>query len=204
MNDKKNKLHFGGLIIISAVIIITFSGTLSNGNFWGVKIAFGYGGGGGGGGSSDSSSNTNEQPVPVVISPPTIEPFSSPTAENSIVLKGTRATGTLIYINGSTVNLNYPTDTTWQASLALSEGGNSFAILAKDDLGNESSSILALVTYEIAAPQILGDISNDKKIDDLDLALLVSHWNKNWSAGDINKDGIIDDLDLALLVSHWS
>jgi hypothetical protein len=200
----KNKLIFQAFnFFIVCALIIILSGFLGTGLFWGIKTAFGYGGGGGGGGGGSNPQtniniNTNVNQI-IEILAPTVENVPSSTSSANLILKGTKATGTTVYINNSSSNITYPTETTWQSTQILSPGLNVFNILAKNNSGQSSSTVLIFVTLSNS-----GDITGDKVIDDLDLAKLVSNWGRNWPNGDFNKDGIIDDLDLALLVSHWS
>jgi hypothetical protein len=49
-----------------------------------------------------------------------------------------------------------------------------------------------------------GDLNNDGRVDVLDLSILLSHWQTNYTAADINKDGIVDILDLSILLSNYT
>ncbi|MCX6739608.1 MAG: hypothetical protein NTZ49_00060 [Candidatus Parcubacteria bacterium] len=191
------------ILIVSLIIFST--GLLGHGIFWGIKTAFGYGGGGGGyyppvntNTNTNVNANTNiNQPIQVLA--PTIDAFSSPTGNSILVLHGGRDANTIVFINNSDNSVSYPTATTWQATVSLEIGLNFFTLTAKNSIGTSSGAVAIFVTRTGSA-----DITGDNITDDLDLAKLVSNWNKNWSDGDYNKDGIIDDLDLAYLVSHWS
>ena len=202
----RDKLIFQciSFFIVFAMIII-LSGFLGTGLFWGIKAAFGYGGGGGGGSytpptntNTNTNANLNLNQVIEVLAP-TVENVQNPTSSSNLILKGTKAAGTTVYINTSSSNITYPTDTTWQANQILSPGLNVFNILAKNNSGVSSSTVLVFVTLSNS-----GDITGDSVIDDLDLAKLVSNWGKNWQSADFNHDNIIDDLDLAYLVSRWT
>lgn len=53
----------------------------------------------------------------------------------------------------------------------------------------------------------MGDADLDGDVDDIDLALLLSHWGEQsgqeWGDGDFDGDGDVDDSDLALLLNGW-
>ncbi|MFA5188752.1 MAG: hypothetical protein WC460_05310 [Patescibacteria group bacterium] len=192
------------------ITIIVLSGFLGTGLFWGIKTAFGYGGGGGGGvyipptnTNTNTNTNSNENVntnlnLPLEVPIPTVDAFASPTSNSALVLSGGREADTTIFINSLDDSVSYPTATTWQASISLEIGLNFFTLIAKNSAGTSSGTVAVFISRIGSA-----DITGDNITDDLDLAKLVSNWNKNWSDGDFNKDGIIDDLDLAYLVSHW-
>lgn len=185
------------ILIISLVIF--FTGFLGHGGFWGIKTAFGYGGGGGGGGGGSGTPINTNRNQPIVLPTFTIEPVQSPTANSTVVLKGTKSTSAIIYLNNSGENITYLSETAWESTRSLVLGINVFTLIARDSIGNSSSPITVMITRQ---QQI--DLTGDNQIDDLDLAKLVSNWGKNYNEGDFNKDGVIDDLDLAYLVSRWS
>ncbi len=204
----KNKSIFQVIsFFIVFAIIIVLSGFLGTGLFWGIKTAFGYGGGGGGVYIPPTNTNTNtntnanvntniNQPLEVPV--PIVDAFASPTSNPVLVLSGGREADTTVFINGLDNSVSYPTATTWQAPVPLEIGLNFFTLIAKNSAGTSSGTVAVFVSRIGSA-----DITGDNITDDLDLAILVSNWNKNWPDGDFNKDGIIDDLDLAYLVSHW-
>jgi hypothetical protein len=38
----------------------------------------------------------------------------------------------------------------------------------------------------------------------LDLSLLISKWNQNYSSYDLNHDGIVNSLDYVVMVQNWT
>ena len=51
-----------------------------------------------------------------------------------------------------------------------------------------------------------GDLNLDRRVDDLDLGILLSHWNQTgqgWIGGDLDGDGTVDDLDLGIMLGNW-
>jgi hypothetical protein len=170
------------------VTIIVLSGFLGTGLFWGIKTAFGYGGGGGGGYYPPSNTNTNTNTntnvnvntninLPLEVPVPTVDPFNSPTSNSILVLNGGREANTTVFINGFDNSVSYPTATTWQAPISLEIGLNFFTLLAKNSAGTSSGTVAVFISRIGSA-----DITGDNITDDLDLAKLVSNWNKNWSA----------------------
>lgn len=57
--------------------------------------------------------------------------------------------------------------------------------------------------YDVAAA---GDATRDGLVDDSDLSVLLTNWNKpsGWSGGDFNGDGTTDDSDLSLMLAGWT
>ncbi|MBN2022118.1 MAG: metallophosphoesterase [Pirellulales bacterium] len=55
-------------------------------------------------------------------------------------------------------------------------------------------------------PLLPGDANRDGTVNNLDAALLASHWltaGAGWAGGDFNRDGVVDDLDVAILAANW-
>lgn len=150
----------------------------------------GGGGGGGGGGTVKSS-------APVLDAEFTVEGYF--TYDDTMLLYGTRSSGQTVRVNGSSTGVTYPTDTTWQATLSLSVGGNSFSLQSVSSSGQTSSS--ASYTIERHAA---GDVNDDLVIDDYDLSLVVKYWGTNSYMADFNGDGIVDDYDFSILISQWA
>ncbi len=51
----------------------------------------------------------------------------------------------------------------------------------------------------------VGDINNDKNVDEYDFALLMSNWGVTGTSvqGDLNNDKVVDEYDFALLMANW-
>lgn len=129
---------------------------------------------------------------------PTINSRICPIFLPNTTIDGTKPAGTVIYVNGSTQNINYPTDLLWNKLVNLGLGTNLFLIYAQDNYGQNSSMLTATVNRcEV------GDTNCNSVVDDFDLAGLAGHWETNWCYADFNEDGIIDDFDLAGLAAHW-
>ena len=157
-------------------------------------LAGGGGGGGGGGGTTVTSTTPNS---PTVDSSFTITGFY--TYQNSLLIFGTiDSNSKTVEINGSTTGVTI-NNSTWQATVALSDGNNTFKIVAKNSSGTASSAT-SLTIYE----RKMADINDDKKVDDYDLSKLIQLWLTNKGDGDFNADGVVDDYDFSILVSHWS
>ncbi|NLE37190.1 MAG: hypothetical protein GX621_04115 [Pirellulaceae bacterium] len=54
-------------------------------------------------------------------------------------------------------------------------------------------------------PDIPGDATGDRVVDDADAEALAANWGKpgGWAQGDFNNDGVINALDAAILAAHW-
>ena len=89
---------------------------------------------------------------------PVINTVTSPTNITTQLLSGTKATdATVIKVNGSTTGVTIPTTTTWQKTVTLSEGVNSFSVTAEDAVGNASTAATTAITLDTIGPT--GNIS---------------------------------------------
>jgi len=147
-------------------------------------------GGGGGGGAPASAPSTPE----IDESLEGLEfTYASP-----ILLFGEMDEDTdSLEINGETEDVELVDDDSWQASIALSYGLNSFEIEAFD--GNKDSGEL---TYEIYR-RLIGDLNEDDSVNDYDLSKLVGLWGDDDREGDFNDDGTVDDYDFSMMVARW-
>ncbi|MCX6740239.1 MAG: fibronectin type III domain-containing protein [Candidatus Parcubacteria bacterium] len=135
---------------------------------------------------------------PSLPAAPTINSRICPIFLPNTAIDGTKPAGTAIYVNGSTQNINYPTDLLWNKLVNLGLGTNLFLIYAQDNYGQNSSMLTATVNRcEV------GDTNCNLLVDDFDLAGLAGHWETNWCYADFNEDGIVDDFDLSGLAAHW-
>jgi len=155
------------------------------------------GGGGGGGGGSGSKSTAEEPDAPEVDESLTDEDYF--TYEDEIVIYGTMDTDTeSIEVNGSSEDVEYPDEDSWNATITLEEGENTFTIVAINDDGESEETVITITRH------ISGDINNDGDVDDYDLSKLVRLWGSDDSDADFNGDGIVDDYDFSIFVSRWS
>jgi len=137
-------------------------------------------------------------PIPPRPAMPTIDQGICPIFLPAITLTGTKPLDTIVFINDSTDNVNYPTPITWSSLVNLIMGNNLFLIYARDNYG-QTSDILNAVIRRCR----IGDTNCSTIVDDFDLAGLAYHWETDWCYGDFNHDFIDDDFDLAGLASHW-
>jgi len=157
-------------------------------------VASGGGGGGGGGGSVVSSSAPAS---PTVDASFTVTGFY--TYQNTLFIYGTIDSNTKsVEIDNSTNGVTIKSGS-WQATVSLDEGNNSFQIVAKNSSG-KASNTTTLSLYR----RIMADINDDKTVNDYDLSKLIKLWLTNETEGDFNVDGVVDDYDFSILVSHWS
>ncbi|MEI7512924.1 MAG: dockerin type I domain-containing protein [Candidatus Uhrbacteria bacterium] len=52
--------------------------------------------------------------------------------------------------------------------------------------------------------RLIGDVNDNRVVDDIDLSLFTRHWKSFDRQSDFNEDGLIDDIDLSLFASHWN
>ncbi len=148
-------------------------------------------GGGGGGG------------LPILVVPaldqaPTIA-LKDWTYKATSVIQGTRgASGAVILVNGSDTDVVYLHENSWQRLLPLGLGDNT--IQAQARVGDRVSALVFGTVHR----RLVGDVNDDRVVNDVDLSLFTRHWKTFDKRSDFNEDGKIDDIDLSLLASHWA
>ncbi len=101
-------------------------------------------------GNPSASSQLN---IAYVATTPTVEPFDQPVKANPFSIKGTKAAGMGIWINGEeAVPAN--DDQNWTANLKLVKGMNQLSVTAKNEFWIESNGVLLTIPYEINAPSL--------------------------------------------------
>ncbi|HVM90770.1 MAG TPA: dockerin type I domain-containing protein [Verrucomicrobiae bacterium] len=61
-----------------------------------------------------------------------------------------------------------------------------------------------LVGNTVVHRRLIGDVNDNRVVDDIDLSLFTRYWKSYDRQGDFNEDGLIDDIDLSLFASHWA
>lgn len=59
---------------------------------------------------------------------------------------------------------------------------------------------------ELSAERLAGDANLDRRVDDVDAAILAANWGAtaaDWSRGDFNDSGTVDRDDAALMAENW-
>jgi hypothetical protein len=143
-------------------------------------------GGGGGGGL----------PLPATgfaSSTATINPHRWTYRPTALVQGMRGTTGAIITLNGSADSVVYPDADHWQRLLPLGLGDNVFYIQA-----NGGERVFGMVHR-----RLIGDVNDNRIVDDVDLSLFTRHWKNFDIQSDFNEDNAIDDIDLSLLASHW-
>jgi hypothetical protein len=113
------------------------------------------------------------------------------------LIQGDRPTNLVVYINSSDQGVSYPSQTRWQAQVPLFLGQNVFQVQSYEAFCFSSS------TQAVARRRLIGDVNDNRVVDDIDLSLFTRLWNTNKFDADFNEDGMVDDFDLSLLVAHW-
>ena len=117
---------------------------------------------------------------------------------NSILLSGTKSSEAKeVLVNGSSVKVVYPNETSWKMLVALSYGVNNFKVVAKYD--DEMSGV---TTYALVR-RIPGDITSNGIVDDYDLSRLSQVWGTDSREGDFNEDKTVNDYDFSIMVARW-
>ncbi len=151
------------------------------------------GGGGGGGGGGGSSSAVPTAPEVDVSLKDLAFSYGS-----TLLLFGTNgSTATSVKVNNSTEGVTLPTATSWKKTVALSFKSNKFSILASNGSGDS-----AVTSYEIYR-RLIGDLTQDNKVNDYDLSKLVRLWGGTSRNADFNMDGKVNDYDFSMMVARW-
>ncbi len=153
-------------------------------------------------GVQDGSFSIGTGPTPTPTPTPgqiTIGTYPSETYSSTLILSGTKdATISSVYVNGSTTGVTYPTNTTWQTSISLSLGSNTFNMFGID--GNNNQTPTQTITI---SRHILGDINGDGVVNLTDASLFAVDWGKTsnltYPLSDMNGDGIVDLTDYSIL-----
>ncbi len=84
---------------------------------------------------------------------PTVDDFEQPVKTNPFTIRGEKALYMSIWVNGEEV---VPMDekTTWQTSLKLEKGINSFIVFSKNEFGVESNGVILTMPYDVNAPTL--------------------------------------------------
>ena len=86
---------------------------------------------------------------------PVIAAVTSPTNITTQMLTGTKVTdAAAIKVNGSTTGVSILSSTTWQASVNLNEGNNSFSVTALDAVGNSSAAATTAILLDTIPPAV--------------------------------------------------
>lgn len=151
----------------------------------------GSGGGGGGGGGSTAVTPT----APSVNDTIKTLAFSY---KSTFLLYGTNSSDTTsVKVNTSSVGVTFPTTTSWQKTLSLSYGLNTFKIVATNTAGSSTETVFELYR------RLTGDITQDNKVNDYDLSKLVKLWGGSDRNGDFNEDKSVNDYDFSMMVARW-
>lgn len=142
-------------------------------------------------------------PTPAVLTPPTIDAVPSDTYDSNLTLSGTKTASTvLVFVNGSSSGVSYPTQTTWEFASILNLGINNFNVNGRDSSGVNSS----VVSVSINLHKV-GDITGDNVIDLTDLSIFGTDWEKtsgfNNALSDMNNDGVVDLTDFSIIASAY-
>ncbi|PIZ70843.1 hypothetical protein COY07_06060 [Candidatus Peregrinibacteria bacterium CG_4_10_14_0_2_um_filter_43_11] len=107
--------------------------------------------------TSKSEKGTESDVVEVTlhyeVAPVTVTPFYSPVYTTEFTLSGTKGANTGVWINHEEV-VPVNAQTNWSATVTLKNYNNAFAILSKDEAGNEGSILAQTVIYAVPVPSV--------------------------------------------------
>jgi RHS repeat-associated protein len=98
-------------------------------------------------------STTTQINISYITTPPTVETFDQPVKANPFSIKGTKAGGMGIWINGEET-VKASDDPAWTTRLKLAKGINQFSVTAKNEFGLESNAVLLTIPYDTNAPSL--------------------------------------------------
>ncbi len=136
----------------------------------------------------------------ITLSNLSVDTYPTDTYNSALTITGIKdSTITTVYINGSNSNVTYPTNTTWQAQISISQLGSNNYIIYGTDLGNNQTASLSINIDK----HTLGDINGDGAVDLIDASLFAVDFGKTsnltYPLSDMNGDGKADLTDLSIL-----
>ena len=102
---------------------------------------------------------------------------------NSFEISGTKESGSAVLLNGEVIVSNND-DKTWNYTVTLVEGENTFSIIIRDEAGNESEPVDIIVAYDNTAPSAVMAVANAEG-DGTSIILNWSGYNEADNGGDI-------------------
>jgi hypothetical protein len=128
--------------------------------------------------------------------------YTQGTYTSPFTLTGTKNSSiTHVYVNESETGVTFPTSTTWQVSLTLAQGNNTFVVYGRDGSNNQTSS-----TSVVINKHALADINGDSVVDLTDASLFAVDWNKTsnltYLLSDMTSDGAVDLTDFSILARY--
>lgn len=142
-------------------------------------------------------------PTPVILDVPTFDIYPPQTYKSALTLSGSKASDIVrIFVNSSTLNVTYPSATTWLYQATLSLGVNNFNIYGQNESGvNSPVNSITINLHRLA------DISGDSVIDITDLSIFGTDWEKTEGftsvLSDMNEDGTVDLSDFSILAKAY-
>ncbi len=116
----------------------------------------------------------------------------------NMILNGTRSDlHSQVFVNNSTHGIVYH-GLGWTADFPIVLGDTKVRIQMRSIDGKVSSEDEVTVHRDLA-----GDINGDHTVDNADLLAFLRLKNQNSPTADFNEDGKVDDHDMSLLVSNW-
>lgn len=104
------------------------------------------------------------------------------------------------WINESLEGVTSESPDRWQKPADLILGDNMYAAYIKNDYGQSATKNL------IVHRRLIGDVNDNRIVDDYDLSLFTVQWQFELIAGwesDFNEDLIVDDYDISLMAAYW-
>jgi len=69
--------------------------------------------------------------------------------------------------------------------------------------GTTRFDALATILRTIPAAPLIGDLNNDRVVNDLDWQIMRGHWGTGNSISDINQDGVVNSIDFSYINKNW-
>ena len=144
----------------------------------------------------------------VDITPPAqpgIEPFTSPVATETITLMGSKEAPSRFFINGWEYS-EFTSTANWIVELPLSEGENTFYLVAADDAGNLCEPLIVTVIRDNSAPVISNSVPAMDAIvstlDDISVTLADQYSAVDFSGS--MATAVVKDETGSLIEGAWS
>jgi len=116
-------------------------------------------------------------------STPAVDSVTSPTIIASQSITGTKDEWTAIYFNGSKV-VSHNASTSWDETVSLTQGTNSYAVTAVDRAGNVSAPVTVEIVYDNTVPDPV-ELSINPEGNGMELFLSWTNYDETATGADI-------------------
>ena len=123
----------------------------------------------------------------------------------------TTGTGTLAIVRASTIPVTGTANFVTVEFNVIAAGTATIAFAPTSAIYRQADAVNIFSastpgTYTFTLPPVTGDVNGDRHVNSLDIALMMSNWNKTGvtkAQGDLSGDGKVTALDIAIMLTNW-